>query len=78
MVEIFAKVTNSFTYILPNAYFPKSNIEDIPKGVALQLIRICDSDDKLEECSAQYQKYLVATDYKPNKVKGQFSDVKKI
>ena len=40
--------------------------------------RICDSDDKFEESSAQYQKYLVARDYKPSKVKKQFSDVRNI
>ena len=40
--------------------------------------RICDSDDKFEESSAQYQKYLVAGDYKPSKVKKQFSAFRNI
>ena len=38
---------------------------NIPKGVGLRLRRIFDSDDKFEERTAQYQKYLVARDYKP-------------
>ena len=42
------------------------------------LRRICDSDDKFEERSVHYQKYLVARDYKPSKVKKQFSDVRNI
>ena len=31
-------------HVLPSARFPKNNIESIPKGVALRLTRICDSD----------------------------------
>ena len=42
------------------------------------LRRICDSDDKFDKRSVQYQKYLVARDYKPNQVKKQFSDVRDI
>ena len=57
-VDILVKATNSFTYVLPSTSI-----------VALRLRRICDSDDKFEERSVQYQKYLVARDYKPSKVK---------
>ena len=35
-VEIFSKATKSFTYVLPSTCFPKTNIENIPKGVALR------------------------------------------
>ena len=70
-VDIFAKATNSFTYILPSTCFPKKSIENVPKGVALRLRRICDSDDKFDERSVQHQKYLVARDCKPSKVKKQ-------
>ena len=78
MVNIFAKATDSFTYVLLRNWFPKNSIENVPKGVGLQLRRIFDSDDKFEERSVQYQKYLVARDYKPSKVEKQFPDVKKI
>ena len=61
--------TNSFAYVLPITCFPKNSIENVPKGVALRLRRICDSDDKFEERSVQYQKYLVARDYKVKLVK---------
>ena len=74
---MFAKDTDSFTYVLPSTCFPKNNIENIPKGVALRLRRICDSDEKFEKHSAEYQNYLTARDYKPGKVKKQFSDIKK-
>ena len=66
-VDILVKATNSFTYVLPST-----------STIALRLRRICDSDDKFEERSVQYQKYLVARDYKPSKVKKQFSDVRKM
>ena len=64
-VVIFSKATSSFTYVLPSTCFPKTNIENIPKGVALRLRRIYDSDNKFEKRSAEYQKYLIAKDYKP-------------
>ena len=54
-VDVFLKATNSFTYLLPSTCFPKSNIENIPKGVALRLRRICDSDNKFEKRSKKYQ-----------------------
>ena len=68
-VDNLAKATNSFTNLLPSTCFPKNSIENIPKGVTLWLRRIFDSDDKFEEHSFQYQKYLVARDYKSIKVK---------
>ena len=48
-VETFSKATNSLIYVLPSTYFPKNNIENIPKGVVLHLRRICDSDSKFEK-----------------------------
>ena len=56
--------------------FSKNSIENIPKGVVLHLRRICDSDEKFEKHSAKYQNYLIAMDYKPGKVKKQFSELK--
>ena len=55
-VDAFSKATKSFTYVLPNTCFPKSNIESIPEGVALRLRRICDSDKKIEKRSKEYQR----------------------
>ena len=50
----------------------KKNVEKTPKGVALSLKRICDSDSKFEKHSAEYQKYLIFKDYKPSKLKKKF------
>ena len=75
-VVIFSKATNSITCVLPSTCLLKTNIENIPKGVALRLRRICDSDSKFEKRSAEYQNYLIARDYKPSKVKKQFSNVR--
>ena len=77
-VDVFSKATNSFAYVFPNICFPKSNIENIPKGVALRLRRICDSDNKFEKRSKEYQNYFIARDYKPRKVRKQFSDIRNI
>ena len=75
-VDVFAKDTNSFTYVLSSMCFPKSNIESIPKGVTLHLRWICYSDKKFEKHSAEYQNYLIARDSKKGKVKK--SDIKKL
>ena len=56
--DILSKATKCLTYILPSTCFSKTNIENIPKGVALRLRRICDSDSKFEKRSAEYQKLL--------------------
>ena len=71
------KISTVDTYVLPSTCFLKYNIENIPKGVALRLRRICDSDEKFEKHSAEYQNYLIARDYKPGKAIKQFSDFKK-
>ena len=70
-VNVFSKPTNSFTY-------PNRNIRNVPKGIALRLRRICDSDEKYDERSEEYQKYLIARDYQPGSVKRQFEEVKKL
>ena len=78
-VDVFSKATNSFTYVLPNTCFPKSNIENIRKAVALRLRRICDSENKFEKRSKEYQNYyFIARDYKARKVRKQFSDNRSI
>ena len=53
-VDILAKATNGFRYVLASTCFPKNSIENVPKGVALRLRRICDSDNKFGEHSVQY------------------------
>ena len=44
-VDVFAKSTNSFSYITPNSCCPKNNICNIPRGIALRLRRICGDDE---------------------------------
>ena len=74
-----ARDTDSFTYFcLVRILSSFVNIENIPKGVALCLRRICDSDEKFEKHSAEYQNYLIARDYKAGRVKKFFSDIKNL
>ena len=72
---MLVKDTDSLTYVLPSTCFPKKNIENIPKGVALRLRRIYYSKEKFEKHSSEYQNYLIARDYKSYKMKNQFSDI---
>ena len=76
-VDVFAKSTNSFSYTTPNTCYPKNNICNIPRGIALRLRRICDDDETFEKRSSEYQNYLIARDHKPSIVKKQFSEVRK-
>ena len=64
-VVIFAKDTNSFTYVLLSTCFACFR-------------RICDSDEKFEKRSTEYQNCFIFTDYKPRKVNKQVSDIKKL
>ena len=72
------KPTNSFTYVLPSTCYPKKNINNVPKGIALRLRRICDTDEKFDIRSSEYQNYLIARDYRPTLVKRQFYTIKNI
>ena len=46
--------------------------------IALRLRRNCSSDEKYDERSEEYQKYLIARDYQPGSVKRQFKKVEKL
>ena len=45
-VDVFAKPTNSFTYVKPSTCYPRKSINNVPRGIALRLRRICDTDEK--------------------------------
>ena len=76
-VDVYAKPTNSFSYTSPNTCYPKNNICNIPKGIALRLRRICNDDETFYKRSTEYQNYLIAREHKPSLVKQQFSEVRK-
>ena len=68
-VDVFSKLTNSFTYVLPCPCYPNRKIKNVPKGIALRLRRICDSDEKYDQRSEEYQMYIKARDYQSVSVK---------
>ena len=76
--DVYAKPTNSFSYTSPNTCYPKNNICNIPKGIALRLRRICDDDEVFDKRSTEYQNYIIAREHKPLlAAKQQFSQVRK-
>ena len=77
-VDVFSKPTNTFTYVDPKTCYPSRNINKIPEGIALRLRRICDSDEKYEKRSNEYQNYLIARNYSPSLVVKQFQKVSQI
>ena len=68
-VDVYVKPTNSFTYVLPSTYYPKKNINKVPK----RLKRICNSDKKFDILSYEYQNYLISRDNNPTLVKNSFT-----
>ena len=75
---VFSKPTSSFTYVLPSTCSANRNIKNVPKGTPLRLRRICDSDEKYDERSEEYQKYLIAREYQSGSLKSQSEEVKKL
>ena len=69
---MFVKDNNNFTCFLPYICFPKNNFESIPRGIALGVRSIHNSDEKFEKHSKEYQNYLISRGYQPGKVKGNF------
>ena len=70
---MYAKPTNSFTYVLPSTCYPLKSINKVPKGIALILRRICDSDEKFDIRSSEYQNHPIVGDYDRNLVKNSFT-----
>ena len=77
-VDVSAKPTNSFAYIKSSTCYLHKSINKVPRGIALRLCRICDTDEKFESRANEYKQYLLARDYKPSLVDKQFQEVFKI
>ena len=69
--DVCAKLTNSFSYTIPNTYYPKNNISNVPRVHPFNL-RVCDDDEASKKRSSDYQNYLIARDQKPSMVKNNF------
>ena len=77
-VDVYSKPTNSLMYVLPSTCYPYKNIRNVPKGIALRLRRICDTDEKYNQRSSEYQNYLIDRKYNPTLIKKQFEQVGKM
>ena len=51
------KTTNSFTFVQPSTCYPRKSINNVPRGIALRLRRICDTDEKFESRANEYKQY---------------------
>lgn len=47
-VDVYAIPTSSVTYVLLSTFYPKKNIINVRKGIALRLRRICYSNKKID------------------------------
>ena len=74
-VDVFAKPTKSFTYVLPTSCYHRKSISNIPRGIAIRLTRICDTDEKFHSRSIEYKNYPIARDYKLSIVNKYFAHV---
>ena len=76
--DVYSKPTNSFTYVLLSTYFPHKKIRNVPKGIALRLRRIFDTDENYNQHSSEYQHYLIGRECNPTLIKQQFEEVGKM
>ena len=74
--DAHAKPSNSFICVLLSTCYPKKSINKVPKGIALRLRRICNSDEKFDIQSSEYPNYLIRRYYNPTLVKKQFPTVR--
>ena len=77
-VDVYSKPTNSFIYVMPSTCYPRKNINNVRRGIALRLKRICDSDTKFAAHSIEYKNYLIARDYEPKVAKHHFKGISKL
>ena len=63
---------------MPSTCYPRKNINNLPRGIALRLKRICDSDENFAARSTEYKNYLIARDYEPKVVEHHFKDISKL
>ena len=61
--------------MLPTSCYPRKSINNIPRGIALRLRRICDTDEKFNSRSIEHKNYLIARDYKPSIFNKHFAHV---
>ena len=73
-VDACSKPANSFAYVLPSTCYPCKIIRKVPKGIALRLWHICHTDEKHNERTSKYQKYLIVREYNPTLLKKQFEE----
>ena len=57
--DVYSKPTNSVTYVLPSTCYTYKIIRNVPKGIALKLRRICDTDEIYNQGFSEYQNYLI-------------------
>ena len=77
-IDVFSKPTDSFTYVMPSTCYPSNNMNNISRGIALRLKRICGSDEKFNVRSNEYKNYLIVRDYKPKVVEKHFCEISKL
>ena len=56
-VDVFAKPTNSFTFVLSTSCYPRKSLNNVPRGVASRLRCICDTDEKFNYRPIEYKNY---------------------
>ena len=63
---------------MPSTCYPRKNINNVQRGIALRLKRICDSDEKFSARNTEYKNYLIARDYEPKVAEHHFKDISKL
>ena len=59
-VDVCTKLTNSFTYVKPSTCYTSKNINNVRRGYAIQIRRICDTDYNFKYRANEGKQYLIA------------------
>ena len=73
VTTVYSKPTDSHLYLHKQSCHNKSSIDEIQKGVALRLRRICSSNEEYDKKSSEYERYLVDRGHDVKKVKKTFT-----
>ena len=69
VTDLYRKETDKVQYLLPNSNHPSHKFKNIPFSLALQLVRICSSRDKLKKRLEELKAMLLSRKYNKDLIK---------
>ena len=64
----YKKPTDRCQYLLPSSCHPSHITRNIPYSLAYRLVRICSTNEKLDQRLSELRELLISRDYRPNSI----------